>query len=197
MTVFFSFCSSHRGLAVVIVGCLFAAAPDLAAAAPQEHAGEPGSLQTIAKLVNFALLVGILVYFLTAPIVRYLGDRSDTVRRDLVAAESLRSTAQAQLADVEARLAALPAELDALAARGRDELGREQQRLKASMLRERDKLLESARREIELQSRVARRDLVEHAADLAMDLARTKIASEITPDDQARLVERYAAEVRS
>jgi F0F1-type ATP synthase membrane subunit b/b' len=65
------------------------------------------------------------------------------------------------------------------------------------MLREREKLLESTRREIELQSRVARRDLVEHAADLAMDLARTKIAAEITPDDQGRLVDRYAAEVRS
>jgi F-type H+-transporting ATPase subunit b len=189
-----SFCSSRRGLPVVITGLLLIGAPELAAA---EESGGDGSLQTIAKLVNFAALVGILVYFLKAPITRYLADRADTVRRDLVAAETLRATAQTQLADVEARLQALPGELEALAARGRDELGRERERLKASMLRERDKLLESTRREIELQSRVARRDLTEHAADLAMDLARTKIAGEMTPEDQNRLVDRYAAEVRS
>jgi F-type H+-transporting ATPase subunit b len=179
---------------VVITGLLLIGAPELTAA---EESGDHGSLQTIAKLVNFAALVGILVYFLKAPITRYLADREDTVRRDLVAAETLRATAQTQLADVEARLEALPGELEALAARGRDELGRERERLKASMLREREKLLESTRREIELQSRVARRDLTEHAADLAMDLARTKIAGEITPEDQNRLVDRYAAEVRS
>jgi F-type H+-transporting ATPase subunit b len=179
---------------VVTTGLLLIGAPELAAA---EEGGDQGALQTIAKLVNFAALVGILVYFLKAPITRYLADRTETVRRDLVAAETLRTTAQHQLADVEARLAALPGELEALAARGRDELSRERERLKASMLREREKLLESTRREIELQSRVARRDLVEHAADLAMDLARTRIAGEITPEDQGRLVDRYAAEVRS
>lgn len=194
MSPFLSFCSSRRGVAVVMTGLLLVGAPELAAA---EESGDHGSLQTIAKLVNFAALVGILVYFLKAPIARYLTDRSDTVRRDLVAAETLRTSAQTQLADVQARLAALPGELEALAARGRDELRRERERLTASMLREREKLLESTRREIELQSRVARRDLVEHAADLAVDLAQTKITAELTPDDQARLVDRYAAEVRS
>lgn len=194
MSPLLSFCSSRRGLAVVTTGLLLIGAPELAAA---EEGGDHGALQTIAKLVNFAALVGILVYFLKAPITRYLADRTETVRGDLVAAETLRTTAQHQLADVEARLAALPGELEALAARGRDELSRERERLKASMLREREKLLESTRREIELQSRVARRDLVEHAADLAMDLARTRIAGEITPEDQGRLVDRYAAEVRS
>jgi F0F1-type ATP synthase membrane subunit b/b' len=63
--------------------------------------------------------------------------------------------------------------------------------------REREKLLENTRREIELLARVARRDLVEHAADLAMTLAQARIAHEMTPDDQARLVDRYTAEVRS
>ncbi len=194
MSPLLPYCSSRGGFAVVLTGLLLIGAPELAAA---EEGGDHGSLQTIAKLVNFAALVGILVYFLRAPITRYLADRTETVRRDLVAAETLRTTAQRQLADVEARLAALPGELQALAARGRDELARERERLKAGMLREREKLLESTRREIELQSRVARRDLLEHAADLAMDLARTKIAAEITADDQSRLVDRYAAEVRS
>jgi F-type H+-transporting ATPase subunit b len=190
-------CSWRRALVVLMAGLVLAAAPDLAAA-QDEAAGEHHSLlPTIARVVNFALLVGILMYFLKAPIARYLTSRVDTVRHDLVAAETLRSGAQAQLAEVESKLAALPAELDALAARGRDELAREEERLRAATRREREKVLETTRREIDLQARIARRDLVEHAADLAVALARDRVAAQITPEDQARLVDRYTAEVRS
>jgi F-type H+-transporting ATPase subunit b len=187
--------TSRRSLAVVIAGLLLLTAPDLIAA--EDEAGGHGLLPTIAKLFNFGLLVGILVYFLKAPIVRYLADRTATVRRELVEAQTLRQTAQGQLGDVERRIAALPGELEALAARGRDELARERDRLAATTAREREKLVEHTRREIDRLGRIARRDLVEHAADRAMTLARAKIAAEITPDDQARLVDRYTAEVRS
>lgn len=188
--------TSSRALPVAIAIVLMVAAPELVLA--QEEAGEHHSLMpTIARVVNFAILVGILVYFLRAPITRYLGSRVETVRHDLVTAQQVRADAERQLADVQAKLAALPGELEALAARGRDDLARERERLQAATLRERDKLLEATRREIEFQTRIARRDLVEHAADLAMALARDRVAAEITPEDQARLVDRYAAEVRS
>ncbi len=186
--------SSRRGVAVVIAGLLLTA-PDLLAA--DAEGGAHGSLQTIAKLFNFAVLVGALVYFLKAPIVRHLTARSDTIRRDLVAAETLRESAEAQLTAVQTKLAALPAELEAVRARGQDDLALERDRLTTTTAREREKVLESTRREIDLQARVARRDLVQHAADLAMDLARARIAAVITPEDQARLVDRYATEVRS
>jgi F-type H+-transporting ATPase subunit b len=187
---------SRRALPVAIAIVLIMAAPELVLA--QEEAAEHHSLMpTIARVVNFAILVGILVYFLKAPITRYLASRVETVRHDLVTAQQVRADAERQLSDVQAKLAALPGELEALAARGRDELARERERLQAATLREREKLVEATRREIEFQTRIARRDLVEYAADLAMALARDRVAAEITPEDQARLVDRYAAEVRS
>ena len=102
-----------------------------------------------------------------------------------------------QLDAVRAKTAALPAELEALSTRGRDELARERDRLTTTTAREREKLVENTRREIDRHARIARRDLVEHAADLALTRARAKIAAEITPDDHARLVDRYTAEVRT
>jgi F-type H+-transporting ATPase subunit b len=189
-----------------------APAPAREATAPvAEAAGqEPGSheasgheatestslMPTIAKVVNFSVLVGFLVYFLRAPIVEYLSSRSTTIRKDLSDAKALRTSAEEQLASVRARLAELPAELKALEARGRDELARERDRLKVATAQERERLLERARREIDLQSRVAHRELVEHVADLAVSLARTRIERSMTADDQTRLVERYTAEVR-
>ena len=44
---------------------------------------------------------------------------------------------------------------------------------------------------------MARRELVEHAASLAVGVAQTKIKAQITDADQARLVDRYLTEVKS
>ena len=43
-----------------------------AEAAEGEHAHESGWFPTIAKMFNFAVLVGVLVYFLRAPLTVYL-----------------------------------------------------------------------------------------------------------------------------
>jgi F0F1-type ATP synthase membrane subunit b/b' len=172
-----------------------AAGHESAAHESAEH--EAGWMPTIAKVVNFAALVGILGYFLRAPLTHYLVDRHGAIRRDLSEAQAVRASAEAQLAAVRARLSELPAELAALEARGRTELAEERERMKAATAAEREKLLDRTRREIDLQFRVARRDLLEHTADLAMSRAKARIAQTITPDDQARLVARYAAEVHS
>ena len=44
--------------------------------------------------------------------------------------------------------------------------------------------------------RMARRQLTEDAADLAIKVAEERIKRTITPDDQLRLVDRYAAQLR-
>jgi F0F1-type ATP synthase membrane subunit b/b' len=68
-------------------------------------------------------------------------------------------------------------------------------RIEAAAEAERQRLLEQTRREIDMRLRVARRELVEHAADLAVQVASTRIRQTITPDDQARLVDRYTTQL--
>lgn len=179
------------------------------AVAPQEKAPEAKSTEgaeeqaeendswwpAIAKTFNFALLVGILVYYLRSPISGYLQGRRDTIRKDLTDAAALRSTAEKQLTDVRARLAQLPGELDALKRRGQEELAAEAVRMKDATAREREKLIDRTHREIDTQARVARRELVEHTAELAMKLARERVERDITPADQDRLIDRYASGV--
>ena len=79
--------------------------------------------------------------------------------------------------------------------RGAEEIAAEEQRIAAMAAAERDRLLEQTRREIELQVRLAKRELVEHAADLAVQLATERIKKNITPADQERLVDRYLQQV--
>ena len=72
----------------------------------------------------------------------------------------------------------------------------EEQRIAAAAEAERARLLEQARREIELQVKVAERALVEHAADLAVGVAADRIRTNITDDDQQRLIDRYVRQLR-
>ena len=161
----------------------------------EEAAG--GWSSTIAKAVNFAVLAGLLAYFLKTPVAHYLQTRSQTIRQELTEAAALHEEAARQLAGVRARLVELPAELDRLRRRGSEELADERARLAEATARERQRVIERTRREIDLQSRVARRRLLEHVAELSISRARTRIERDITPDDQARLIDRYAAEVRA
>ena len=164
---------------------------------PLSAAAEGGSavVEVGAKLLNFGLLVGALVYFLRAPVAGYLASRSSQIRQDLVTAAEMRAAATAQLAEIEKRMQALPAELEALKRQGAEDVKAEQLRIAETAAVERTRLLEQTRREIDTRMRIAKRELTEQAAALAVGVAETRIRRTITPDDQMRLVDRYASQL--
>jgi len=174
-------------------------AVDHAAAPAGEHGaeGEHGNpiLEMSAKLFNCALFAGTLVYFLRSPIRTYLSDRGTQIRGDLVKAAQMKQTATAQLATIDAKMAALPGELDALRKTGAEEVAAEEARMRQAAEAERLRLIDNAKRDIDWQLRIAERDLKTHAAALAVDLATKRVKATITEADQARLVDRYVAQV--
>lgn len=160
-----------------------------------EEAEHGGWMPVIAKAFNFAVLAWILVYFLKSPLAAYVDGRIRKVREDLVTAAETRETATRQLAEIDAKLKALPGEIDALKARGAEDLVAERARIEAAAEADRTRLLDQTRREIDMRVQVARRELVEHAASLAVQVAATRIQQTITPEDQSRLVDRYASQL--
>jgi F-type H+-transporting ATPase subunit b len=177
-----------------------AAQPEQAAPAGKDHAEagaeEHGSvLQTVAKLLNFVILVGVLVYYLKTPAAAYLASRSTQIRQDLITAAETRATASAELAEIARRLEALPAELDALKARGAEDVKAEKVRIAQAAAVERERLLQQTRREIDMRLRLARRQLVDLAADLTVNVARARVLRSITAEDQMRLVDRYTTQL--
>lgn len=185
----------RRAPAVLMALCLVAA-PRLAAAAQEAEHHEASLADLFWPVVNFAIMCGVLYYFLKTPLSGYLKDRGETIRRDLVDAAALKNSATAQLADIDRKLKALPGEIDALRERGKAEVAAEEQRITQQATSERDRLVEQARRDIEVQVRLAKRALTEHAADLSVQLATDRIASEATQEDHHRLVARYLEQVK-
>jgi len=174
-----------------------AAAEHVAEGAHGAEAHGSPILDTVARLVNFAVLAGTLVYFLRSPIRTYLGDRGRQIRADLVKAAEMRAAAAAQAAAIEQKMAALPGELDALRRQGAEEVAAEEARIRQAADAERGRLLDQARREIDAQLKLAERQLVAHTADLAVGIAAARVKSTITADDQARLVDQYLGRLAS
>ena len=186
------------------------AAPPVSTAAPHDPAAHPPPVEQadaahgsehavrdmIARLLNFAVLVGALVYFLKGPIAGYLAGRSAQIRQDLVTAAEMRQAATAQLEAIHQKLAALPAELAALETRGEEDVVAEKVRIAQTAAAERQRLIDQTRREIDTRLRMAKRDLTEYAAALAVSVAQDRIARTITPEDQLRLVDRYSSQLQ-
>jgi F-type H+-transporting ATPase subunit b len=199
-------CELKRKVATALfVACLLSFAPAGSSAFAQEHApaGEHhdesigGMIKGMAwPVANFIIFVGVIYYFANKPLKEYLASRSATIRKDLVEAAELKATATAQLATIEQKLQALPGELNTLRTRGAEDIKAEEARIAAAAVADRERLLEQTRREIELQTRLAKKEILEHAADLSVQLATERIKHDVTPDDQSRLVDRYLDQVK-
>ncbi len=175
------------------------AAPEGEHAQTAEHAGAEGEHGLSALLwptANFIVLVLVLNKFLRTPFTEYLSGRSSQIRKDLVDAAELNRTATAQLADVDRKMQALPAELDALKVRGAQEIAAEEERIASAAAADRARLLTQTRREIDVRLQTAQRELSDHAAQLALDLATRRLSTEMTPADHTRLVDRYVDQVK-
>ena len=142
------------------------------------------------------MLLLVLNKYLRPPFTEYLNSRSSQVRKDLVDAAELNRTATAQLADVDRKMQALPAELDALKVRGAQEIAAEEERIAAAAAADRARLLTQTRREIDVRLQTAQRELSDHAANLALGLATARLSNEMTPADHIRLVDRYVDQVK-
>jgi F-type H+-transporting ATPase subunit b len=150
----------------------------------------------IARLFNFAVLAGALVYLLRSPLMGYLERRGVQVRSELTKAAALRQEAGAQLAQIDAKMQALPSEIEALKRHGAEEIAAEESRIRSVADAERRRLLDQATREIDTELRLAERALRTRAGELAVDVATERITRTITDRDHLRLVDRYVEQVR-
>jgi F-type H+-transporting ATPase subunit b len=178
-------------------------AEDAQPAGGSELAAEEGSgaregeplWKTGARILNFLILAGVLVYFLRSPLRSFLEARSTQIRSELVSAARLRQEAADQIAGIERRMQALPAELESLNEKGKADIAAERVRIREVAEAERRRLLEQTRREIDMRLRIAERELTAHAVDTLVTIAAERIRRTINEQDQARLIERYLSQV--
>jgi F-type H+-transporting ATPase subunit b len=185
-----------RTLTIVtgIVGVVLAAA---AFASEGGHGAEEYTFMAdwLPRLINFAIIVGALVYFLRKPVRDMFKNRTAEIAKAMEESRDARERALAALAEMERKAREMDAETRAMIA-------------DAQVRGEKDKqaIIEEGRkivRDIETQVKIgvdievqkAKADLANEAARLAVDLAEGKIKEKIIGQDYARIVNDYIASV--
>lgn len=179
------------------VGTVALSLPALASSggegAASPFAGDLGNV--IWTLVIFLAVLWVLGKYAWGPILEGLQGREKFIVDSLDKAKQHRDEAAALLKEYEEKLATARAETEAILDEARRDAGvlrtREEERAKE----EADKLLIRARREIEIASETAVKELYSQAARLATEGASRILERELKPADHERLIRESIAAI--
>ncbi len=198
----------RRSAAILLLALVFAL-PLFLAGAPQEReaettgeqAGEAshggGGSDMIGKIVNFVILFGGLFLLLRKPLAGLLTRRTEAIARTLAEAEEARREAERKLEEARIKVASLEAEIGRLGSAAEADAGREAERIRELARKEAERLRELARLEIDAYLKAGIRELKEHTAALAAALAEARLKDKLTQDDQAALIDRSIAKLKT
>lgn len=149
----------------------------------------------IWKVANMLAFFAFLAWLLGGPIKGAFAARGEQIRNQANEARERRAKADAMAADIQARLARLEGELRAIQEKAKSEGERQKRELIAVAEAEAQKLLQSARNEVDNRIKHARHELTEYAGELAAQHAEAILKKTITDADQRKLFVESVREV--
>lgn len=149
-------------------------------------AGDIGN--AVWTLVIFLLVLLILGKFAWGPLLSGLQQREEFIRRSLQEAKDDREAAEARLQEYEAKLAEAGAQATEIVEKGKREAEKASAGIEEKARSEADKMVERARREIDLAKQSAIKDLYATSSDLATEIAARILQRELNAQDHERLI---------
>jgi F-type H+-transporting ATPase subunit b len=179
-------------LFVMIFSALIFAAPTFA----QEEGPETTTTGWIFRWINFAI-VFIAIVWAFSKAGPYFRARSEAIQAAVAEGTRAREEAEAKKRDAEARLANLPAEIEALKAQARRDAEADRERIKAMTREEAAKVEHAADVEIAAAERTAVLALKSYAAGLAVERAEVLLREQITTASDSIIVSSFVIDLTS
>jgi F-type H+-transporting ATPase subunit b len=173
-------------LAALALTALPLLAAEGAEAQPSLLAGDIGNV--FWTVLIFVLVLVVLGKFAWGPILGTLQSRESFIHDALAKAKADRDAAEARLKEYEERLAQSRAEATAIVDEGRRDAEAVKRKIEADAKAEADKTIERAKREIQIATDTATKNLYELSARLATEMAARVIGRELSPQDHERLI---------
>jgi len=151
------------------------------------NADQAATAFTVANFVVLALLVG---WFLLKTLPKTFRDRNTAIQKHLVDARTATEEASIRLNSVEARLGKLDEQIAAMRAQAEKDSVADEQRIKASVEEEKQKILDAAEQEIVAATANAQRQIKQYAAELAIGQAAKKLV--VSAETDRLLVQQFA-----
>ena len=183
----------------VLIATLALAAPAVAqeheAAANNPFAGDFGN--ALWTVVIFVLVLVVLGKFAWGPILKGLQARESYILESLEKAKKERDEADARMKLYEDKLAQARTEVTAMVEEGRRDAEVVKRKILEEARQEAEKERERTKREIQLATDTATKQLYALSAKMATDLAGRIIRKELTPQDHERLIAESIQELSS
>lgn len=138
-------------------------------------AEEPNPLWRWSNFVILAVGLGYLLGKFLPPV---FVSRDEEIRKGIADAQALKQDADKRAAEVDARLKTLGGEIEKFRAGAKAEMQREGERIRQETASQIARLEQQARQEIQSASAAAERELKNHAANLALELAAQKLRAQ-------------------
>ena len=183
-------------VSLVVVISIYAVLPVSAFAAEGEGSGW-GWIETIGRWANLFILIGAIYYFTRESIKKFFVSRRQGIADEIEAAQDARADAESKLEEMERRVGALDEELEELRRQAEEEAQEERRRALELGEKEVEKVIQTAEREIGGLAKAARLDLKAYAAELAVEMARSKIEAELDQDTKEHVVERFIVKLNT
>jgi F-type H+-transporting ATPase subunit b len=145
---------------------------------------------TAFTILNFVVLAALLAWFLVRTLPKKFRDRSTEIQKQLVDARTATEEASARLNSVEDRLSKLDGQIAAMRAQAEKDSAHDEERIKASVEDEKQKILAAAEQEITAATALAQRQIQQYAAELAIEQAARKLV--VTAETDRLLVQSFA-----
>jgi F-type H+-transporting ATPase subunit b len=146
-------------------------------------------LQWTARILNFLILAGVLVYFALPMAMKMLKDRQSEITSQLKKAEEDLAEARKRKAEAEQTLAKLAEEAAVIKENAVKDAEEERERILEQARQNADRILELAEQRIDSAGREARQDLRRYTAQLSAELAEEILRKEIGPEDLEQMFE--------
>jgi len=172
-----------------------------AALAFAEEAAEGGHEQItflgdwLPRLVNFAIIAGVVVYFMRKPVRDFFMNRSLEIAKAIQESKEARERSTAALAEMERKVKDLEAETSRLLEDARSRAEKDKQALIDEGRKMVSDIDAQVKQGVDLEVQKAKTALQAEASMLAVDLSEKSIREKIGPQDHERIVKEYITKV--
>ena len=145
------------------------------------------------ELLNFAILVGLILWFLARVLPKTLRARTERIQNQLQQARTVSEEAHRRMADVEERLARLGADIDAIKANAHRDAVEKEKQLRVALEQEKQAILVASAHEIATATSKAQSQLKRITAELVLERAQQNL--KVAPEADRSLVESFVTDL--
>ncbi len=149
----------------------------------------------LPRIVNFAIIAGVVVYFMRKPVRDFFANRSASIAKAMEESKEARERATAALAEMERKIKDLEAETSRMVAEAESRGEKDRTALVEEGKKLAQEIQDQVKEGIGIEVEKAKTALAVEAALLSIDLAEGKIREKISGQDHERIVKEYISKV--